>query len=193
VYKSIRRAPRRVDMQFIPTQIGGVFVLEIERKEDPRGFFARIFAREEMKERGLVDEFPQHNVGFNKTKGTLRGMHFQRAPHAETKLVRCTMGSVIDVALDIRPNSPTFKKWVSLELSAENHRMLYIPEGCAHGYQTLQDATELSYLTSQLYMPQSAMGLRFDDPAFVIDWPLPVSVISDADRRWPDFSAESLR
>ena len=180
-------------MHFIPTQIEGVFVLEIERKEDPRGFFARIFAREEMKERGLVDEFPQHNIGYNKAQGTLRGMHFQRAPHAETKLVRCTHGSVIDVALDIRPGSPTFTKWIAVELSAENHRMLYIPEGCAHGYQTLENETELSYLTSQLYMPQSATGFRHDDPAFAIDWPLPVSVISDADRRWPDFSAESLR
>ena len=175
-------------MQFIETKIAGVFVLEIERKEDARGFFARIFAREELKGHGLFDEFPQHNVGYNHIKGTLRGMHFQREPHAETKLVRCTHGSVIDVALDIRAKSPTFKKWVAVELSAENHRMLYIPEGCAHGYQTLEDASELSYLTSQLYMPQSATGFRFDDPAFAIDWPLPVSCISDADRRWPDFT-----
>ena len=175
-------------MQFIQAQIAGVFILEIERKEDARGFFARIFAREELKEHGLEDEFPQHNVGYNHVKGTLRGMHFQRAPHAETKLVRCTHGSVLDVALDLRPQSPTFRRWVAVELSAENHRMLYIPVGCAHGYQTLEDATELSYLTSQLYVPQSATGFRCDDPAFAIDWPLPVSCISDADRRWPDFT-----
>lgn len=180
-------------MQFIPTKINGVYLLEIERKEDARGFFARIFSRDEMLERGLVAEFPQHNIGYNELKGTLRGMHFQRAPHAETKLVRCTSGSVVDVALDIRPSSPTFKQWVAVELSAHNRRMLYIPEGCAHGYQTLEDATELSYLTSQFYMPQSATGLRHDDPAFAIEWPLAVSRISDADRKWADFSPEAIR
>ena len=180
-------------MQFIPTQIDGVFIMEVERKEDARGFFARIFARDEMRERGLEDEFPQHNVGYNHQKGTLRGMHFQRAPHAETKLVRCTQGRVIDVALDIRPDSPTFRRWVAVELSAENHRMLYIAVGCAHGYQTLEDDTELSYLTSQVYVPKSATGFRHDDPAFAIEWPLPVSVISDADRNWADFSPDLLR
>jgi dTDP-4-dehydrorhamnose 3,5-epimerase len=180
-------------MQFIPTKLAGVFVLEIERKEDARGFFARIFCTDELKERGLVDEYPQHNVGYNHAKGTLRGMHFQRAPHAETKLVRCTHGSAIDVALDLRPGSPTFSQWVAVELSAENHRMIYIPVGCAHGYQTLQDATELSYMTSQLYVPQSATGVRHSDSAFGIEWPLPVSCISDADRGWPDFNPDSLR
>ncbi len=180
-------------MQFIQTKIEGIFVLDIERMEDARGFFARIFSRDELKERGMVDEYPQHNVGFNRVKGTLRGMHFQRAPHAEAKLVRCTSGAVHDVALDIRPGSPTFLAWVAVELSADNHRMLYIPEGCAHGYQTLADATELSYLTSQLYVPQSATGFRHDDPAFAIEWPLPVACISDADRKWPDFSAGTRR
>jgi dTDP-4-dehydrorhamnose 3,5-epimerase len=180
-------------MQVIPTKLAGVFVLEIERKEDARGFFARIFCRDELKEHGLVDEYPQHNVGYNHAKGTLRGMHFQRAPHAETKLVRCTHGSVIDVALDLRPGSPTFTQWVAVELSAENHRMIYIPVGCAHGYQTLEGATELSYMTSQLYVAQSATGVRHDDPGFGIEWPLPVSCISDADRRWPDFNPDSLR
>lgn len=179
-------------MQFIETKIPGVYVLEVERKDDPRGFFARIFSRDEMKERGLADEFPQHNIGYNHLKGTLRGMHFQRAPHAEAKVVRCTRGSVIDVALDIRPGSEAFMTWIAVELSADNHRMLYIPEGCAHGYQTLEDATELSYLASQVYVPQSATGFRHDDPAFAIDWPLAVSTISDADRRWPDFSADRL-
>lgn len=180
-------------MQFIPTKINGVYLLEIERKEDARGFFARIFSRDEMLEHGLVHEFPQHNIGYNEVKGTLRGLHFQRAPHAETKLVRCTSGSVVDVALDIRPTSSTFKQWVSVELSAGNRRMLYIPEGCAHGYQTLEDHTELSYLTSQFYMPQSAAGLRHDDPAFGIEWPLAVTRISDADRKWPHFSPEAIR
>jgi dTDP-4-dehydrorhamnose 3,5-epimerase len=180
-------------MQFIQTKVEGVFVLEIERKEDARGFFARIFSRDELRERGLVDDYPQHNVGYNHVKGTLRGMHFQRAPHAEAKLVRCTHGAVYDVALDIRPDSATFLQWVAVELSAGNHRMLYIPQGCAHGYQTLEDATELSYLTSQLYMPQSATGFRHDDSAFAIAWPLPVACISDADHKWPDFSPSSLR
>ncbi len=180
-------------MQFIPTQIQGVYVLEVERKEDARGFFARIFSRDEMLDHGLVADFPQHNIGYNELKGTLRGMHFQRSPHAETKLVRCTSGSVIDVALDIRPASSTFKQWIAVELSAQNRRMLYIPMGCAHGYQTLEDHTELSYLTSQFYMPQSATGLRHDDSAFSITWPLPVTRISDADRHWPDFSPEAIR
>ena len=180
-------------MQFIPTKIAGVFVLEVERKEDSRGFYARIFSRDELKERGLVDEYPQHNVGYNHLKGTLRGMHVQRAPHTEAKLLRCTSGSVYDVALDLRQGSSTYMRWIAVELSAENRRMLYIPEGCAHGYQTLEDATELSYLTSQLYVPQSATGFRYNDIAFSIDWPLPVSSISDADGRWPDYAPISFR
>jgi dTDP-4-dehydrorhamnose 3,5-epimerase len=175
-------------MEFIPTKIDGVYILEVERKNDARGFFARVFARDELERRGLEAEFPQHNVGFNTRRGTLRGMHFQRTPHAETKIVRCTRGSVFDVALDLRPASPTFLKWVGVELSAENLRMLYITTGCAHGYQTLEDTTELAYLTSQVYAPQSAAGFRYDDQAFAIEWPLPVSTISDADRKWPDFA-----
>ena len=180
-------------MQFIATKIAGVYVLEIERKDDKRGFFARVFCRDDLVQQGLVDDFPQHNVGFNLRKGTLRGMHFQREPHAETKLVRCTRGAAFDVALDLRPNSVTFKQWVGVEISADNHRMIYIPTGCAHGYQTLVDDTELHYLTSQLYVPQSATGFRHDDHAFAIDWPLPVTCISDADAGWPDFSPASAR
>ena len=175
-------------MEFVKTKIDGVYVLEVERKDDARGFFARVFAREELERRGLEADYPQHNVGFNHRRGTLRGMHYQRAPHAETKVVRCTRGSVYDVALDLRPGSPTFQQWAAVELTADNHRMLYIPVGCAHGYQTLEDATELSYLTSQLYAPQSATGFRYDDPAFAIEWPLAVTSISDADRNWPDFA-----
>ena len=180
-------------MQFIETKIAGVYVLEIERKDDKRGFFARVFCRDEFKQQGLVDDFPQHNVGFNLRKGTLRGMHYQRDPHAETKVVRCTRGAAFDVALDLRPGSATFKRWVAVEISAENHRMLYIPTGCAHGYQTLSDDTELHYMTSQLYVAQSATGVRHDDPAFAIEWPLPVTCISDADMGWPDFSPASPR
>jgi dTDP-4-dehydrorhamnose 3,5-epimerase len=175
-------------MQFVPTEIEGVVVLEVERKEDARGFFAHIFASDEFRKRGLVDEYPQHNVGYNHVKGTLRGMHFQRAPHEQAKLVRCSRGAVYDVALDLRPGSPTFRRWVAVELSADNHRMLYVPTGCAHGYQTLEDATEVSYLTSQVYVPQSATGFRHDDPAFAIRWPLAVTSISGADRSWPAFA-----
>ncbi|MGH8595285.1 MAG: dTDP-4-dehydrorhamnose 3,5-epimerase family protein, partial [Gammaproteobacteria bacterium] len=156
-----------------------------------RGFFARVFCRDEFKQHGLVDEFPQHNVGFNLRKGTLRGMHFQREPHAETKVVRCTRGALFDVALDLRPDSATFKRWVAVDLSAEDHRMLYIPTGCAHGYQTQADNTEVYYMTSQLYAAQSAAGVRHDDPAFAIKWPLPVACISAADVAWPDFTPES--
>jgi dTDP-4-dehydrorhamnose 3,5-epimerase len=180
-------------MQFIETKIAGVYVLEIERKDDKRGFFARVFSRDDLARQGLVDDFPQHNVGYNRLKGTLRGMHFQREPHAETKLVRCTRGAAFDVALDLRPDSPTFRKWVGVEISADNHRMLYLPTGCAHGYQTLADDTELHYLTSQLYVPQSATGFRHNDPAFAIEWPLPVACISDADVGWPDYSPASAR
>jgi dTDP-4-dehydrorhamnose 3,5-epimerase len=129
----------------------------------------------------------QINTAFSRRAGTLRGMHYQLAPHAENKFVRCTRGALYDVALDLRPESPTFKAWFGVELTAEDGRMLWIPEGCAHGYQTLSDATELLYLTSRAYEPAQARGVRYDDPAFGVAWPLEVRVISDADRGWPDF------
>lgn len=136
---------------------------------------------------GLNPHVEQINVGFATRKATVRGLHFQIAPHQETKTVRCTMGALLDVAVDLRPESPTFKQWVAVELTAANHRALCIPEGCAHGCQTLMDATEFQYLTSASYAPASARGYRFDDPAFGIQWPLPVGAISDADRSWPTF------
>jgi dTDP-4-dehydrorhamnose 3,5-epimerase len=174
-------------MKFQETPIPGVLVVEPERHHDERGHFARIWCRDEFRDRGLDAGVSQINTGFNRRAGTLRGMHYQLAPHAENKFVRCTRGALYDVALDLRPESPTFKAWFGVELTAEDGRMLWIPEGCAHGYQTLSDATELLYLTSRAYEPAQARGVRYDDPAFRITWPLEVRVISDADRGWPNF------
>jgi dTDP-4-dehydrorhamnose 3,5-epimerase len=173
------------------TELAGACVLEVERREDERGFFARVWCAEELATAGLDTRISQINVGFNLRRGTLRGLHFQRAPHAEVKLVRCTAGAVYDVIVDLRPESPTHRRWIGAELSAENHRQLYVPAGFAHGYQTLTDSAEISYLTSVPYAPESATGVRFDDPAFGIDWPEPVTVVSDADRSWPDYREES--
>lgn len=178
-------------MRLIETAVEGAFVIEIVRREDERGFFARTWCRREFEELGLDPALVQINVGFNLRAGTLRGMHFQRAPFDETKVVRCTRGSVFDVALDLRPGSPTYRRWAGVELSADHHRMLYVPRGCAHGYQTLVDDTELCYQTSQVYAPDHATGVRYDDPAFAIAWPTAVTVLSDADRRWPDFVEEN--
>jgi dTDP-4-dehydrorhamnose 3,5-epimerase len=174
-------------VRFSETGVAGAYLIEIERKGDDRGYFARSWCRSELEARGLSARIEQINVGFNRLRGTLRGMHFQVAPHAETKIVRCTRGSVFDVVVDLRPDSPTFRRWTGVELTADNGRMLYIPEGCAHGYQTLEDASEICYLTSKPYAPDAARGVRHDDPAFGVLWPLPVTSISQADRSWPDF------
>ena len=174
-------------MKFLETPVAGVYVVELETRSDSRGFFARSWCRREFEEAGLDPGLVQINVAFNPRAGTLRGMHYQRAPFEETKLVRCTRGAVHDIALDLRPDSPTFLRSASAELTADNHRMLYIPPGCAHGYQTLVDDSEVSYQTSQIYAPESATGVRYDDPAFALDWPLAVTLISDADRSWPAF------
>jgi len=178
-------------MKLVETAVAGSYVIEIDRREDPRGFFARTWCRREFEELGLDPALVQINVGFNLRAGTLRGMHFQRAPFEETKVVRCTRGAVVDVAIDLRPDSPTYRRWAAVELTADNHRMLYVPRGCAHGYQTLVDDTELCYQTSQVYAPEHATGVRYDDPAFAVRWPLAVTVLSDADRRWPDFPEEA--
>jgi dTDP-4-dehydrorhamnose 3,5-epimerase len=172
-------------MIFVETKIRGVWIIELDRHNDNRGFFARTWCQRELEEHGLNPHVRQMNVGFTMKKAGVRGLHFQLSPHQEAKTVRCTMGALFDVAVDIRPDSPTYKQWVGTELTAENHRTLYISEGCAHGYQTLVDNTELLYLTTAFYAPQSACGYRFDDPAFGIDWPLPVGLVSDADRYWP--------
>jgi dTDP-4-dehydrorhamnose 3,5-epimerase len=174
-------------MKFQKTPIPGVLLVEPERHVDGRGHFARVWCRDEFGAQGLDASVAQINTGFSHRAGTLRGMHYQAAPHAENKFVRCTRGALYDVALDLRRESPTFKAWFGVELRADDGRMLWIPEGCAHGYQTLADDTELTYLTSTAYEPTSARGVRHDDPAFDIRWPHEVRVISDADREWPAF------
>lgn len=174
-------------MLFTETKLNGAFVLELEKREDSRGFFARTFCKREFAAHGMNPNVVQCNIAYNNKKGTIRGMHFQYAPFAEAKFIRCTKGAIYDVILDLRSGSPTFKQWASAELSEENHKMLYVPEGFAHGYQTLTDVSEILYQVSQFYAPESASGVRHDDPAFAIEWPLQVAVISDLDRKWPDF------
>jgi len=172
-------------MIFRETRLKGAFIIELERLEDERGFFARTFCVEEFRTYGIEFRVVQCSISFNRKKGTLRGMHYQIAPYAEAKLVRCTMGAIYDVIIDLRPDSPTFKQWVAMELTAENRQMLYIPEGFAHGFQTLVDNSEVFYQMSEFYHPESARGYRWDDSAFRITWPLPVSVISEKDRGYP--------
>jgi dTDP-4-dehydrorhamnose 3,5-epimerase len=179
-------------MTFRELELPGAFLIELDRIEDERGFFARTFCRDEFAEHGLATEIVQANTAFNRRKGTLRGMHFQAAPHEEAKLVRCTRGAVYDVIVDLRRDSPTFTRWVSVELTVENDTMLYVPEGFAHGYQTLEDETETSYLMSQRYEPSAGRGVRWDDPAFGIEWPDEGDrTLNERDRTWPDFSPDA--
>jgi dTDP-4-dehydrorhamnose 3,5-epimerase len=172
-------------MHFIETYIQGAKVIDPNSQQDDRGRFLRAWCAREFAEHGLDFQAVQANMGFSKRKGTTRGMHLQVAPAVEAKLVRCTRGSMFDVVLDLRPESPSYRKWYGVELSAENSRMLFVPENCAHGYQTLEDNTEMHYMTSAYYAPGAARGVRFDDPAFGIHWPLAVTVVSDQDRNWP--------
>ena len=175
-------------MIFRETEIPGAFVIDLERREDDRGFFARAWCAEEFEAHGLSTRLVQANLSYNDSAGTLRGMHFQRAPHEEAKLIRCTRGSLFDAIVDLRPDSPAFKRWTGVELSAENRRALYVPEGCAHGYQTLEDGTESLYLVSEFYAPESEGGVRWKDPAFGIEWPhADTQTISPKDAAWPDF------
>ncbi len=166
-------------------------VVEIEAIEDERGFFARAWCRREFEEQGLRTSFVQENIGFNTRRGTLRGLHFQAPPHVEVKLVRCVRGAVWDVALDLRSDSPTFGRWFGTDLGADDRKMLHVPEGCAHGYLTLTDDAEIRYLTSQFYAPDAAGGVRYDDPAFAIEWPGEVRLVSGQDRGWPLWSDAS--
>jgi len=174
-------------MEFIETKLKGAFLVSIRKIEDRRGFFARGWCEEELASHGLTAHMVQLNVAFSSTKGTLRGLHYQAPPYQEAKLVRCTRGAIFDVMVDLRPESPTHRQWFGAELSADNALMLYVPEGFAHGYQTLVDNTEMYYLTSARYAADAASGVRYNDPAFDISWPLAVSVISDADAGWPDY------
>jgi dTDP-4-dehydrorhamnose 3,5-epimerase len=174
-------------MNFLDTALPGIFEIQIEPHFDERGFFARTWCRNELEQRGLSAEIAQCSVSFNPKEGTLRGLHYQVSPHAETKLVRCTKGSIFDVVLDLRPSSPKFKQWIGVTLTAENRKMIYIPEGCAHGFLTLEDDTEVFYQISEFYDPKSSRGVRWNDAAFQINWPSHVHVISERDRSFPDF------
>lgn len=176
-------------MKFSPTALAGACIIDIEPVPDERGFFARSWCREEFARHGLNPDLAQCSISFNKKRGTLRGMHYQAKPHEETKVVRCTRGSIYDVILDLRPESPTFRKWIAVELSADNRRMLYIPAGLAHGFQSLTDDAEVFYQISTPYHPELARGVRWDDPAFGIEWPVMERIISDKDRQYPDFAA----
>lgn len=175
-------------MKFAETNLKGSFIIDPERLTDDRGFFARSWCEREAKRYGLEPKWLQCNISFNKVRGTLRGMHYQASPFAETKLVRCTMGAIHDVIIDLRPESPTFKNWTAVELTAENRRMLYIPEGFGHGFLTLMDNTEIFYQMSEFYDPKSARGVRWNDPAFGIVWPQNAVVMSNQDQSYPDFS-----
>lgn len=175
-------------MIFRETRLKGAFIVEMERREDHRGFFARSWCRKEFQAHNLNPEVVQCNVSYNRLKGTLRGMHYAAAPFAEAKLVRCTAGAVYDVIIDLRPESATYKQHVGEVLSASDHKMLYVPEGFAHGFQTLEDDAEVFYQMSQFYSPEHALGVRYDDPAFGIEWMIGEPVIADRDRDYPDFT-----
>ena len=175
-------------MIFTETKLQGAFILELDKREDDRGFFARSWCQKEFQAHHLNPRIVQCNISFNRVKGTLRGMHYQAAPLAEAKLVRCTAGAVYDVIIDLRRDSPTYKQHVGEVLSAANYRMLYVPEGFAHGFQTLEDNTEVFYQISQFYSPGHARGVRYNDPAFGIEWMIGDPVILDRDRDYPDFT-----
>ena len=171
-------------MIFLETKLKGALILDLDRREDNRGFFARVFCQREFAEHGLKPIIAQANIAFNKKKGTLRGMHFQFPPTAETKLVRCTRGAILDIIVDLRPESPTYLHHVAVELTADNHRALYVPERFAHGYQVLEDVTETIYQVGEFYMPGSEGGLMYNDPRLGLKWPFPVTEISLKDDTW---------
>jgi len=172
---------------FTETKLKGAFVIDLERREDPRGFFARAFCQNEFKAHGLKPVIAQANVALNLKKGTVRGMHFQFPPAAETKLVRCTRGAILDIIVDLRPESATFLQWVAVELNEENQRALYVPERFAHGYQTLRDNTDTSYQVGEFYTPNAEGGLMYNDPRLGLEWPMPPTVISEKDEKFPLF------
>ena len=177
-------------MIFIATKLPGAFVIEPQRFADERGFLARAWGAREFAQRGLSAPLAECNISYNRRRGTLRGMHFQRAPHAQAKLLRCTRGALYDVIIDLRPESPTFKQWLAVELTEANRLMLYVPEGCAHGFQTLADETEVYYQMSAPYVPEASGGVRWDDPAFGVAWPDTQGrerIMIERDRTYPDF------
>jgi dTDP-4-dehydrorhamnose 3,5-epimerase len=174
-------------MKFTEIKLKGAFIVEIEKLSDERGFFARSWCQKEFEAHGLNSNLVQANVSFNFKKGTLRGMHYQIEPYQESKLIRCTRGAIYDVIIDLRTDSPTYKQWAGVELTADNYTMFFVPQDFAHGFQTLADETEITYQVSQFYTPGSEKGIRFDDLAFNIQWPQAATIISDKDRTWPDF------
>ena len=174
-------------MEFKETNLKGAWVLRLKKIEDERGYFARGWCREEFMQHGLNAQMVQLNVGFSNRRGTMRGLHYQLAPHTEAKFIRCTRGAIYDVIIDLREGSPTLGRWYGVELTPDSGLMLYAPEGFAHGYQTLLDDSEMYYMTSAMYAPAAARGVRYNDPAFAITWPLAVSTISSADSSWSDF------
>jgi dTDP-4-dehydrorhamnose 3,5-epimerase len=174
-------------MIFVVTKIPGVFEIQIAAKFDERGFFARTWCQQEFEAQGLNGRLVQSSLSFNSRKGTLRGLHYQAAPYEETKLIRCTKGAIYDVVVDLRPQSRTYKDWIAGVLTAEKRNMIYVPQGCAHGFLTLEDESEVSYQMSEFWNAESARGVRWDDLAFQIAWPAKVEVISERDRTYPDF------
>ena len=178
-----------ISILFTATTLNDVLIIELEKRVDNRGFFARTFCEREFELHGLQSSFVQCNISFNRVKGTLRGMHFQTAPHEEVKLIRCTRGAIFDAIIDLRSGSPTFKQHLAVVLSADNGKALYVPEGFAHGFQTLEDNTEVFYQMSQFYVPDHARGVRWNDPAFGIEWPADERIILERDQSYPDFTA----
>src|SRR5438105_9848201 len=179
-------------MIFKPTAVHGAFVIEPDRFDDDRGFFSKIWDVKEFQQHGLSTDFAQFNLAFNHRKGTLRGIHYQAAPHEEVKLVRCTRGAVWDVIVDLRPKSPTYLRWSVVELTEDNYRTYSLPKGCAHGYITLTDRAEVTYNVSTAYAPQSARGVRWNDPAFAIQWPAQPLVINQRDATYPDYEPAAV-
>lgn len=180
-------------MRFTSTPISGAWLVQPELRQDERGHFARLWCRDELARQGLRGDFVQANNSFSRAAGTLRGLHWQGAPHGEVKLVGCTRGRIFDVIVDVRAGSPTFLKWFGAELSADNRTMVYVPEGCAHGYLTLEGDSEVVYPVTAVYHAASERGLRWDDPAVGIEWPIEPAVVSEKDRAWPDFILEGSR
>lgn len=178
-------------MIFLETKLKGAFIIEPDRYKDERGFFARTWCQREFEMLGINKKPVQSNISFNKKKGTLRGLHYQAFPFGEAKLIRCTMGAIYDVFVDLRPESETYLQWYSVELTERSRKLLFIPEGFAHGFMTLRDNSEVFYQMSQYYIPDYARGIRWNDPVFGIRWPLEVKVVSDKDRAYPDFVPEN--
>lgn len=175
-------------MILVETKLKGAYIIELEKREDNRGFFARSWDGGLLEQHGLIGNVIQQNITFSKYKGTIRGLHYQKPPYQEMKYVRCTRGSIFDVIVDLRQDSPTYKQWLGVKLSMDDYRVLYVPKDFAQGFQSLEDNSEMTYLVSEVYTPPSEAGIRYNDPSIQVDWPLPVTMISEKDKNWPDFS-----